>query len=64
MRLRYLTEGIFYRLPSGKRASFARYVASTKAYVFVYEDDGSNIRDRVITLTERYAALAVPELGQ
>lgn len=64
MNLRHLTEGVFYRLPSGKRAKFARYVAKTRAYVFVYEDDGSDIRDRLVPLTERTAALAVPELGQ
>ncbi|USE78932.1 hypothetical protein NDR89_20055 [Cupriavidus gilardii] len=64
MNLRHLTEGLVYRLPSGKRAKFARYVARTRAYVFVYEDDGSDIQDRKVPLTERIAALAVPELGQ
>lgn len=64
MNLRHLTEGLVYRLPSGKRAKFARYVAKTATYLFVYEDDGSDIQDRKVPLTERIAALAVPELGQ
>ncbi|ESH90766.1 hypothetical protein B551_0222610 [Cupriavidus sp. HPC(L)] len=64
MNLRHLSEGLVYRLPSGKRTKFARYVAKTATYLFVYEDDGSDIQDRKVPLTERIAALAVPELGQ
>jgi len=60
-----LTAGGAYRMPSGRRAFFARYVASRKAYKFVYEDDGcTGIRGRVFFLTEENLRLAVPEVGQ
>jgi len=51
-------------MPSGRRAFFARYVASSKAYKFVYEDDGTEIRERTFFLTEENLRLAVPEVGQ
>ncbi len=59
-----LTPGGAYRMPSGRRAFFARYVAVQRAYKFVYEDDGSDIRHRVFHLAEKNLHLAVPEVGQ
>jgi hypothetical protein len=59
-----LTQGGAYRLPSGRRAFYDRFVAAQNAYKFVYEDDGSEIRSRQFFLTEQNIHLAVPELGQ
>lgn len=59
-----LTPGGAYRMPTGRRAFYARYVAAQKAHKFVYEDDGTDIRHRVFHLTEKNLRLAVPEVGQ
>lgn len=59
-----LTPGAAYRLPSGRRAFFDRFIESQKGYKFVYEDDGSEIRERQFLLSEENVRLAVPELGR
>ncbi|KWR88801.1 hypothetical protein [Cupriavidus sp. IDO] len=59
-----LTPGGAYRMPSGRRTFFARFVHSQNAYQFVYEDDGTEIRHRQFLLTEKNLSLAVPEVGQ
>ncbi|QEZ47204.1 hypothetical protein [Cupriavidus oxalaticus] len=58
-----LTPGGAYRMPSGRRAFFARFIQSQKAYQFVYEDDGTEFRHRVFHLSEKNLRLAVPEVG-
>lgn len=59
-----LTPDGAYRMPSGRRAFFARFVRSQNAYQFVYEDDGTEIRARQFHLSEKNLHLAVPEVGQ
>jgi hypothetical protein len=59
-----MTEGAAYRMPSGRRARYHRYVASQEAYQFVYEDDGTELRHRQFLLTKGNLRLAVPEVSQ
>ena len=59
-----MTEGTAYRMPSGRRARYHRYIASQQAYQFVYEDDGTEIQHRQFLLTAKNLRLAVPEERQ
>jgi hypothetical protein len=47
----YLEEMANYRMPSGRVAQFVKQLKRRNTYVFVYEDDGTPVRDRQLYLT-------------